>query len=611
MNKNPILALSCILFALILKAQDTKNVLFLGNSYTFYNDLPALIEQLASSNGDTFTHGKNTMGFYSLIEHANNNQSVDLINASDWDHVVLQEFSTLPAYTYLDFYDGASQLLQLINPSNTCLNKAILYMTWGRENSTDYPYNEHQQLTTDAYNTMAESFKTEVSPVGVAWKKVRDDNDPINLYDPDGSHPSYAGSYLAACVFYATIFDKSPVGLSFTGSLSKDDASYLQQKAFEAYNDYVALGLIHTGNAPDTITQTYTAQLNNTYFELNALATGSTMETSFDFTFTGSSTESVINTNLEYVISQQGTQIANGSVPISMNLTPNQCASQTETYPLNIDLSNVGKTLFHLELFLDGKLINDYMLSKTVTALADTSWKLATIEKALAEGPTLRNYSGWWYNTTQDITVRACQFDDQIIFNADGTFQNILENNTWRDSWQGVAEGCGIPVAPHDGSTASSWLYNTETSSITLTGLGAFVGLPGAHNTSKLKSPSDAVNLITYSVLFEEDLMYTYIDHGNGFYRFVFKKEPSLSIANIKDTHLFNFHPNPATTEIQIQSDHQIEALTIYDLTGKILFTQQDLTPNTMLNISQLKRGLYILKASIGNKTTVKKLAIH
>ena len=135
-------------------------------------------------------------------------------------------------------------------------------MTWGRENNPSYPYYEHQKLTIDAYNTMANTFDTKVAPVGVAWKKVRDDNDAIHLYDSDGTHPSYSGSYLAACVFYATIFNKSPVGLTYTGSLTPLQAQYLQLKAFAAYNEYIAFNLNPSVAFLDSKTDVFSIFLN-------------------------------------------------------------------------------------------------------------------------------------------------------------------------------------------------------------------------------------------------------------------------------------------------------------------------------------------------------------
>ena len=74
---------------------------------------------------------------------------------------------------------------------------------------------------------------------------------------------------------------------------------------------------------------------------------------------------------------------------------------------------------------------------------------------ALQVGPTAGS-GEWWSNTLEDVTTRACVFDDQYVFNADGSFQNVHGEETWLEVWQGVAsDQCGAPVAPHDGSSAA------------------------------------------------------------------------------------------------------------------------------------------------------------
>ena len=72
-----------------------------------------------------------------------------------------------------------------------------------------------------------------VAPVGSTWYMVRHDHPEINLWQGDGSHPSRAGTYLAACVLYASIFQRSPEGLSFHGGLSDEQARVLQEEASE------------------------------------------------------------------------------------------------------------------------------------------------------------------------------------------------------------------------------------------------------------------------------------------------------------------------------------------------------------------------------------------
>ena len=95
-------------------------------------------------------------------------------------------------------------------------------------------------------------------------------------------------------------------------------------------------------------------------------------------------------------------------------------------------------------------------------------WKLSPEAGALKVGPGVDDGS-WWANSLEDVTTRACYFDDEYMFNADGSFNNVLQDTTWLETWQGVtAEGCGTPVAPHDGANAATWEYNTGTGTVTL-----------------------------------------------------------------------------------------------------------------------------------------------
>ncbi len=246
--KSFILFLFFSLILILSNAQIVKDVLFLGNSYTYYNDLPEIISSLATASGNTFNYDENTIGSYKLEDHATNAESVEKIYLQKWDYVVLQEQSTRPVNDFDAFDNGVRLLNNEIRANQPQTNTTLLYMTWGRQNSEKYPYDEMQAGLTFAYDSLARKYGTEVSPVGVAWKKVRDDGDPINLYNADGTHPSYAGSYLAACVFYATIFHESPVGLSFTGNVSSAMAEYLQKCAFESYQKYINKGLIVTSS---------------------------------------------------------------------------------------------------------------------------------------------------------------------------------------------------------------------------------------------------------------------------------------------------------------------------------------------------------------------------
>jgi len=231
------LLLPALLLASATQAQQTS-VLFIGNSYTGVNDLPNTFRQVALSLGDTVTTSAQTPGGYTLNGHATTPATLDAIASQPWDFVVLQEQSQLGALPFdvTDTELGALQLVAAIEENDEC-TYPVFYMTWGRQNGddlncADFPfmctYDGMQQGLRDNYVALAEANDAYVSPVGVAWKQVRDTHPLINLYNPDQSHPSVEGTYLAACVFYCTVFQQSCVGASFVSSVQPDTAAILQ-----------------------------------------------------------------------------------------------------------------------------------------------------------------------------------------------------------------------------------------------------------------------------------------------------------------------------------------------------------------------------------------------
>ena len=162
----------------------------------------------------------------------------------------------------------------------------------------------------------------------------------------------------------------------------------------------------------------------------------------------------------------------------------------------------------------------------------DGSWKINPQAGALAVGPNQGDGS-WWSNSAADVTTRACFFDDVYQFNASGTFSNILGSQSWIEGWQGGTDSCGTPVAPHNGSNAATWSYNSTANTLTLTGVGAYLGLAKVYNGGELSSPSAAPASITYKVTtFTSNLLTLDISIGGGWWRFVLQKQgvaPSCS----------------------------------------------------------------------------------
>ena len=234
----------------VLWAQNqTERVLFLGNSYTYFNDLPQLIADLAASGGDSLYHERSTPGGYTLQGHSTNANSLSKINSGNWDHLVLQEQSQRPSFplgqVQADVFPYAEQLNNLFIQSNPC-GETVFFMTWGRENGDAmncpvWPpvctYEGMDSLLHRRYRMMADSNEALLSPVGAVWHYLRQTHPSLALYASDGSHPSLTGSYAAACTFYSILFEKDPAQLSFHASLDSSDAGIIQRAARDLVYD--------------------------------------------------------------------------------------------------------------------------------------------------------------------------------------------------------------------------------------------------------------------------------------------------------------------------------------------------------------------------------------
>lgn len=191
-----------------ISEQQEIRVLFIGNSYTYVNDLPWLTKQLAESAKETKTLETEmvVVGGATLKNHWKRGEALKVLKAKSWDYVVLQEQSTLPITNPQEMYKYASLFDAEIKRVNS---QTVFYLTWARQNQP-----ETQQILTDSYTNIAKQLNAKVAPVGIVWQKIQQANPKLNLYSSDQSHPNPIGSYVAACVFYTTFYGNSPVGLS-------------------------------------------------------------------------------------------------------------------------------------------------------------------------------------------------------------------------------------------------------------------------------------------------------------------------------------------------------------------------------------------------------------
>jgi hypothetical protein len=200
-------------------------ILFIGNSFTARNNVPGLVADMARARGHAMEHQLISAGGASLRMHWNKGVAPNAIEQGGWDYVVLQEQSTLPVKNAQRTHENIRLFDEAIKASGA---KTALYLTWAREKVP-----ETQKALTDCYTSIGEELGATVVPAGVAWQRVLATQRHPVLHDKDGSHPTLAGSYLAACVFLGSLFDENPVGIPFAGKgLSPADVATLQTAAW-------------------------------------------------------------------------------------------------------------------------------------------------------------------------------------------------------------------------------------------------------------------------------------------------------------------------------------------------------------------------------------------
>jgi hypothetical protein len=209
------------------KGPDPRRILFIGNSFTARNDLPGMIARLAQARGHAQEHRLISRGGASLRMHWNKGDAPREIEHGRYDVVVLQEQSTLPV-------KNAERMKENVRLFDAAIRAAgartALYMTWSRRQAP-----QSQRAITDAYTSIGQELGALVVPVGVAWHACLGKHEKPDLYDKDGSHPSLAGSYLAACVFLSALYEASPDGIDVeVKGLPPADATRLQNCARDA-----------------------------------------------------------------------------------------------------------------------------------------------------------------------------------------------------------------------------------------------------------------------------------------------------------------------------------------------------------------------------------------
>lgn len=213
-------------FSANAKPAPDLRILFIGNSYTFYNNLPDTIAALGMRDGLKWTVARYLRGGAFFQTHWCDNLgtaegakspmaldpkrkgALDRLLKEKWDVVVLQAQSQEAIHRPDGFFDYGKRLVEKVKAAGC--PRVLLYGTWARQHIPS-----QQAGLTAAYAKLAAETGAELVRVGDAWAAAFAARPGLVLHNPDKSHPNDKGSYLAACLFYRALAGKSAKGLPY------------------------------------------------------------------------------------------------------------------------------------------------------------------------------------------------------------------------------------------------------------------------------------------------------------------------------------------------------------------------------------------------------------
>lgn len=254
-----------ILFALMFGVlncvfgAEEKRVLIIGNSYTFYNDLPKTLQALSKKTKhplkvDSYTAG--AMSLRGFLDDPTHKKARRMVETGNYDWLVLQDQSQTPAYKPDETMDSVRRWAEIAKKADT---RVMLFLTWAHASADGgkiTPLSTMQEQTSTTYCKAAiagsDITKIKVAPVGEAWARWYKNNPDKPLHLDDLSHPNAGGTYLAACVLHASLCGKPVKGIPgtlkldkrSTLSVPKDLAKKMQATANATVKDFTPQGYL-------------------------------------------------------------------------------------------------------------------------------------------------------------------------------------------------------------------------------------------------------------------------------------------------------------------------------------------------------------------------------
>ncbi|ENM5750975.1 SGNH/GDSL hydrolase family protein [Vibrio cholerae] len=218
---------------------ENKVVAIYGNSYTHYNNhlntrLRDLTQSLLPNKAEGYSFRGITISSGQLGWHEANLKFQNSLKK--WDVVVFQGNSMEPISNKngsKEYFERSAKNMAKI--AHEAGSKVVYFMTWAQKSRP-----EQTQALAKAYQEIAQATGGFVAPVGLAFEQSMKRYPEVDLYHSDGKHPSLAGTYLAASVFFATLYNQSPVGgaVPTDTDMPTETAQKLQTVAWDVVQSY-------------------------------------------------------------------------------------------------------------------------------------------------------------------------------------------------------------------------------------------------------------------------------------------------------------------------------------------------------------------------------------
>jgi len=247
--KKLFLAILFLFSTLVPQDKNKENILFIGNSFTFYWNLPLVVEEMANERNYDFDINQSTASSSSLMDHWYENgelKSKTLIETGRFDRVVLQDHSLNPLQNLSESHIYFTDFIELIKAKN---GKPYIYTTWMYNGISKNNYDVVDPIR-HALQPVADKTGAIMVPIDIAFRVFQQKHPNIPIFMSDNKHPSPVGIYLAACIYFKIFTGESPLGLSrryerkdengkkiFLGMVEKSSAKICQEIADEILPD--------------------------------------------------------------------------------------------------------------------------------------------------------------------------------------------------------------------------------------------------------------------------------------------------------------------------------------------------------------------------------------